>query len=88
MQKATGLLVFVLLLFTLSSFSQKTDSTKSTSHFSGSVGVTNNGISLIPTFPLGKPATILNLSTLLIKNISKYNRHYEISKFVGVEKLK
>src|SRR5712671_4907165 len=62
MQKNTGLLVFVLLLFAHSSFSQKMDSTKSISHFSGSVSVTNNGISLIPTFSLGKPATIFNLS--------------------------
>lgn len=62
MQKNTGLLVFVFLLLTHFSFSQKVDSTKSISHFSGSVSVTNNGISLIPTFSLGKPATIVNLS--------------------------
>ncbi len=62
MQKNTGLLVFVLLMLTHLSFSKKMDSTKNTAHFSGSVSVTNNGISLIPTFSLGKPATIVNLS--------------------------
>lgn len=62
MQKNTGLLVFVLLLLTHSSFAQKRDSTKNIAHFSGFVSVTNNGISLIPTFSLGKPATIVNLS--------------------------
>lgn len=52
---------FTLLLLTLSvSRAQQKDSL---AHFSGSVLVTNNGISLIPTFTLGKPATIINLST-------------------------
>ncbi|MBI2284131.1 MAG: hypothetical protein HYU71_10510 [Bacteroidetes bacterium] len=51
-----------LLLLVTFSFSQQTDSTKTAAHFSGSVLVTNNGISLIPTFSLGKPATIINLS--------------------------
>ena len=62
MQKNTGLLVFVLLLLTHFSFSQNTDSTKSISHFSGSVSVTNNGISIVPTFSLDKPAAIFMLS--------------------------
>lgn len=52
-----------LLLLVTFSFSQQTDSAKTTAHFSGSVLLTNNGISLIPTFSLGKPATIINLST-------------------------
>jgi hypothetical protein len=55
------LLLFFLLAY-LSSFAQPADSTKNTSHFSGAVSVTNNGISLVPTFSLGKPATIFNLS--------------------------
>lgn len=62
MQKITGLLIFVFLLLSHFSFSQKTDSTKKISHFSGSVSVTHNGISLIPTFSLGKPAAIILLS--------------------------
>lgn len=62
MQKNRGLLIFVLLMIAHLSFSQNIDSTKNTVHFSGSVSVTNNGISLIPTFILGKPAAIFNLS--------------------------
>ena len=62
MQKNTALLVFVLLLLAHFSFSQKADSTKSITHFSGSVSVTNNGISIVPSFSLGKPAAIFNLS--------------------------
>ena len=62
MQKITVLLVFVLLLPGQYSFAQKKDSTKSISHFSGSISVTHNGISLVPTFSLGKPAAIFLLS--------------------------
>lgn len=47
---------------TIGSSSLAIDSTKAISHFSGAVSVTNNGISLIPTFSLGKPAAIFNLS--------------------------
>ncbi|MDP9229082.1 MAG: hypothetical protein M3O67_00250, partial [Bacteroidota bacterium] len=62
MQKNTGLLVFVFLLLAHFSFSQKTDSTKNIFHFKGAVTVTNKGISFIPTFSLGKPAAIFDLS--------------------------
>ncbi|MFM7400770.1 MAG: hypothetical protein ACKO4W_07675 [Bacteroidota bacterium] len=31
-------------------------------HLNGAVSATNNGISLIPTFSLGKPATIIELN--------------------------
>lgn len=62
MQKNTGLLVFVFLFFTHLSFSQEVDSTKNISNFSGAVSITNNGLSFIPTFSLGKPATIVNLA--------------------------
>jgi hypothetical protein len=44
------------------SFSQKADNGNSLSHFNGAVTVTNNGISFIPTFTLGKPAVIFDLS--------------------------
>lgn len=33
-----------------------------TLHFNGDISATNNGFSFIPTFTLGKPATIVNLS--------------------------
>jgi hypothetical protein len=41
---------------------QKTDSTVRITHISGSVSVTQNGISLVPTFSLGKPAAIFLFS--------------------------
>jgi hypothetical protein len=69
MQKNSVLLVFVFLLLSHFSFSQtadsakqKADSIKRISHFSGSVSVTNNGISIVPTFSLGKPAAAFSLS--------------------------
>ena len=55
-------LIFVLLVLSFSSFSQKNDSTKVITSFVGAVSVTNNGISFIPTFSLGKPAVIFDLS--------------------------
>ncbi len=55
-------LLSVLLHLAYSSFSQKTDSTKSATHFFGSVSVTNNGISIVPSFSLGKPAVQFDLS--------------------------
>jgi hypothetical protein len=49
-------------MLTKFSFSQKTDSTENIFHFKGAVTVTNKGISLVPTFTLGKPAAIFDLS--------------------------
>ena len=57
MQKNSILVLFLLLLAPFC-FSQKIDSTKRVTHFSGSVSVTNNGLSLVPTFSLGKPAAL------------------------------
>ena len=57
-----AILSFVLLTLTYSSFSQKKDSTNNIFHFKGAVTVTNKGISLVPTFTLGKPAAIFDLS--------------------------
>lgn len=56
----TGLLL--LLLLTQGAFAQPTDSTKAAGHLAGGVTVTNNGISLLPTFMLGKPAVMFDLS--------------------------
>ncbi|MBL0358220.1 MAG: hypothetical protein IPP72_15720 [Chitinophagaceae bacterium] len=66
MQKKTVYLIFIFLSLTHFSFSQSEDSTKKNSHFSGSVSVTNNGISIVPSFSLDKPAAQFNLS--LAKN--------------------
>jgi hypothetical protein len=52
--KTILLIIFFNLSFLASS--QKSDSIKVTNYFGGGVTVTNNGISLIPTFSLGKPA--------------------------------
>jgi len=61
MQKNT-ISVLVLLMLAHFSFSQKSDSSKRTTHFSGSISVTNTGLSLVPTFSLGKAAALVNLS--------------------------
>src|SRR5690242_9170902 len=62
MQKHRVILVLILLLVTYFSFSQKEDRTNDVFHFRGAVTATNKGISLVPTFTLGKPATIFDLS--------------------------
>lgn len=55
-------LFFVSLAISNNSFSQVTDNTRIINNFSGTATVTNNGISFIPTFSLGKPAAIFDLS--------------------------
>jgi hypothetical protein len=62
MQKKTVFLIFVFILFAYSSFSQKTDSTKNITHLGGTITATQNGISLIPSFSLGKPAIMFDLN--------------------------
>lgn len=56
--------ILLLALFFQAHFllAQSPDTTRSIIHFSGAASVTNNGISLIPTFSLGKPAAIFNLA--------------------------
>jgi hypothetical protein len=43
-------------------FSQSSDSTQNVSCFSGNIGITNNGFSIIPTFSLNHPAFVTNFS--------------------------
>jgi hypothetical protein len=62
MQKNTGLLVFCFLMMSHFAFSQNTDSLKNIRYFGGAVSVTNNGISIVPSFSLGKPAVIFNMA--------------------------
>ena len=58
-----GALLFILLLnLSILAFSQKSDSTKVANYFGGGVTVTNNGISLIPTFSIDKPAVLFDLT--------------------------
>jgi hypothetical protein len=53
-----------ILLFLSGHFlnAQETDSAKYDRHIAGGVTVTTNGISVIPTFTLGKPAALFDLS--------------------------
>lgn len=55
-------MVIILSLIALPSYSQEGDSLKQVTDFSGSVAVTHNGMSLIPSFSLGKPAALVSLS--------------------------
>jgi hypothetical protein len=55
------LLIAIFLLLAQYSFAQKIDSTKRQHSFTGAVSITNNGISLVPTFSLGKPAAMVTL---------------------------
>jgi hypothetical protein len=56
------LLLIVLFNLSFIAFSQKSDSTKVANYFGGGVTVTNNGISLIPTFSIDKPAVLFDLT--------------------------
>ena len=49
-------------MFVQVAVAQNRDSTIQLHRFAGNMSVTNNGISFIPTFSLGKPATIFTLS--------------------------
>jgi len=55
------LMIFQFIFLTQFAFSQE-ESTQKIYHFNGNISVTNNGFSFIPTFSLGKPATIADLS--------------------------
>lgn len=55
-------ILLILLILAQFAFSQTTDNPKQSGHFSAAASVTNNGISFIPTFSLGKPAAIFDMS--------------------------
>jgi hypothetical protein len=56
------LLVLSILYFTINVAQTNTDSTAKPLRINGSIGLTNNGISIIPTFSLNAPATLFNFS--------------------------
>ncbi|AQG82604.1 hypothetical protein AWR27_20040 [Spirosoma montaniterrae] len=56
----TGLALLTFTLASLTGFTQSADSTQGLTTVSGSVGLTNNGFSIIPTFSLNSPAVIMN----------------------------
>lgn len=58
--KKTATLIF-FFLFSCCAFSQDLDTAKRIVNFNGSIGITNNGFSLIPAFSLGDPAAIVIL---------------------------
>lgn len=62
MRLAKTFITVFLSAYSLSSLAQAGDSAKAFQHFSGTASVTNNGISLVPSFSLGKPAALFLLS--------------------------
>lgn len=58
-----NLLLFILIIgITTASFAQDSSDAAKKYRVAGSASLTNNGISLIPNFSLGDPATLFNLS--------------------------
>jgi len=56
------LLLFIIIVATQPTSAQSPDSTQSVKYFGGSVAATNNGLSLVPTFSLNKPAALVILN--------------------------
>jgi hypothetical protein len=57
--KITKIVLLVIAIFFIPrAYSQNNDNIKATYNFSGNISVTNNGISIIPSFSIGKPAII------------------------------
>ena len=54
--------IFGLILSFYTSHSQHTDSTQTPSFLRGQITATNNGVSLIPTFSLGRPAVLFDMN--------------------------
>jgi len=54
-------LMLSLLALTTTAIGQSADSTEKINYFGGSATITNNGISFIPSFSLGKPAALFNM---------------------------
>jgi hypothetical protein len=52
----------MLINGSVASFAQNTDQPQPATRFSGTITVTNKGISTIPSFTLGKPAVVFDLS--------------------------
>lgn len=55
-------LAWIYLFTCFFSISSVASSQDSTLHFSGSIGLTTNGFSIIPTFSLNSPATMMNFA--------------------------
>jgi hypothetical protein len=59
--KSVSISIFLIFSF-YATFSQNTDSTQTPSFLRGQITATNNGVSLIPTFSLGKPAILFDMN--------------------------
>lgn len=59
--KSIPLSIYLILSF-YATFSQQTDTTQSPSFLRGQITATNNGVSLIPTFSLGRPAVLFDMN--------------------------
>ncbi len=62
MQKTVLFLIIFFLGMARFSNGQEMKSNEQAFHISGSIGITNNGISLIPNFSLGDPAALFSLT--------------------------
>ena len=62
MNKTLSIALFCMLLLSVAHAQPKGDSTRRTTTFSGSLGFTNNGFSIIPSFSLNSPASTILLS--------------------------
>lgn len=58
----TGIYCLLLILAAVPSFSQNADSAKKILHFGGTITATQNGISLIPSFSLNRPAVMFDFN--------------------------
>lgn len=56
------ILFLSFLFYSIYAQSQTTDSTQTPSFLRGQITATNNGVSLIPTFSLGKPAVLFDMN--------------------------
>ena len=59
--KSVSISIFLIFSFN-ATFSQHADSTQTPSFLRGQITATNNGVSLIPTFSLGKPAVLFDMN--------------------------
>lgn len=60
--KSISLLFIIAISNSFVLLSQETENKKNDIYIKGSINITNKGISIIPTFTLGKPAALFNLS--------------------------
>ncbi|MEJ8841995.1 hypothetical protein WG954_06320 [Lacibacter sp. H375] len=58
----TVIAVILLLLKTTNAVCQESDSVQKVKHFGGTITATQNGISLIPSFSLGRPAVMFDMN--------------------------